>query len=610
MNIARKKATGIALMIASAMMGAFGFTLVGTAQAASEYDPGFLIADGNMYTAPKMSADEIQQFLNDKGRYCQNGGGAICLKDFKMKTASYPADNYCPNGYVSEGVETAAQIIYKAAKACNIAPEVILVTLQKEQSLITNPGSSWAYKATMGFNCPDDSPCATADFGFQHQVYRGARQFQVYRLAPGYFNYRGQGTFWVGYHPNTSCGGANIYMKTQATASLYNYTPYQPNGTVLENGYVASNMCGTYGNYNFVNYYRKWFGDPKVVRSATQPTPKPAPAKPVKDPKANETGTKDNLDKEKTGPTKPVAPVSKPTATAVPTIESAVVANTKIAAESTILPNTVISFELVNLKPNQKPFVTLNGRTVENPGVANAEGELTVKVNTGTGPDLTFAIQDNGKEVGLFKAKVVAEVNESKDSPKGAEGETEVKSVGSKDSPKGVEGETDVKLKPMVEAITVSGQAVAKNQQLRAGDEIALRITGVSQDDLKNEATELYFHSPEKVLITKHGKWENNAYVISLRVPEKLSNGKHGIFISINGKETKLYDFTVNNPIPNKAVPVNIGNFGKTAVGSNQTLAQTGAEAGVVFMIALMLLVGGVYLVIGAQQNKPIRVNC
>lgn len=576
MNITRKKASGIALLVASVMTGAFGFSLISPAQAATDYDAGFLLADANMYTAPKMSAEEIQKFLNDKGSNCRTGGGRTCLKDFKMKTMNYAADNYCPNGYVSNGVETAAQIIYKAAKACNIAPEVILVTLQKEQSLVTSPGGSWAYKATMGFNCPDNSPCANADFGFQHQIYRGARQFQVYRLNPGYFNFRGGKTSWVGYNPSASCGGTNVYMQTQATASLYNYTPYQPNEIVRKHGYVASNKCGTYGNYNFVNYYRQWFGDPKVVRAAANPVP----AKPVENPKAKETGTEVNLEKQKTGPVKTVEPVSKPVAKSVVTIASVVVANTKIASGSAVVPNVGISVELVNLKPNEKPTLTLNGKVVENPGVANADGKLTVKLNTGTGPELVIAVQDNGKTVSEFKAKVVTEI-------------------------KPTEAKPTEKSAPRVGAVTIEGKSATQNQQLRAGDEITLRIEGVAKSDFEKSTTELYFHSPEKVLISKNGKWENNAYVLNIPVPSQLSNGNHGIFISVSGKATKLFDFQVNNP------PTHTQPAAKTAqANSQQPLADSGAEAGVVFVVALMMMVGGLYLVIGAQQNRPIRVNC
>lgn len=620
MNIARKKASGIALMIASAMMGSFGFSLMATAQAATEYDPGFLLADGNMYTAPKMSVAEIQQFLNDKGRNCRSGNGRTCLKDFKMKAMNYSADKYCPNGYVSSGVETAAQIIYKAAKACNIAPEVILVTLQKEQSLITNAGGSWAYRATMGFNCPDSSPCAHADFGFQHQVYRGARQFQVYRLAPGYFNHRVKQTSWVGFNPSSHCGGSNVYMQTQATAALYNYTPYQPNSIVLKRGYVSSNGCGTYGNYNFVNYYRQWFGDPKVVRGTSKPAPKPTPAKPVTNSKANNTGTSDNLSKEKTGPVKAVNPVSKPVAKAVPTIESAVIANGRVAAGSSVLPNATISFELVNLKPNQKPALKLNSKVVQNPGIANAEGKLVVKVNTGTAPNLVFAIQDNGTDVSVFKANVVTEIkpNSSGKKVENSKEKTTEKSVNQKpatDSKKPVDNKkaaTDSKkpiekYAPRIGAVIVGGKSPSKNQQLRTGDEITVRIQGVSKDDIDNSATELYFHSSEKVMISKNGKWDNGAYILNIEVPAKLSNGSHGIFIKVKGKEVKLYDFVVNNPVSlvGKTSPVN-----NIQSGSHAVLAETGAEAGVVFVIALLMLVGGVYLVIGAQQNRPIRVNC
>ena len=34
------------------------------------------------------------------------------------------------------------------------------------------------------------------------------------------------------YHPETSCGSAKFTIRNQATANLYNYTPYAPNAAV------------------------------------------------------------------------------------------------------------------------------------------------------------------------------------------------------------------------------------------------------------------------------------------------------------------------------------------------------------------------------------------
>ena len=36
-------------------------------------------------------------------------------------------------------------------------------------------------------------------------------------------------TNYIQYNPDAACGGSWVYIENQATASLYNYTPYQPN---------------------------------------------------------------------------------------------------------------------------------------------------------------------------------------------------------------------------------------------------------------------------------------------------------------------------------------------------------------------------------------------
>ena len=55
-------------------------------------------------------------------------------------------------------------------------------------------------------------------------------------------------------------------IKNQATANLYNYTPYQPNRQTLAQPSGPGGDCSTYGNLNFSRIYDRWFGDPHAVR--------------------------------------------------------------------------------------------------------------------------------------------------------------------------------------------------------------------------------------------------------------------------------------------------------------------------------------------------------
>src|SRR5690606_34173942 len=149
--------------------------------------------------------------------------------------------------------QSSAQIINYVAQACNISQKALLVTLQKEQSLITDDWP-WPvqYEKAMGFYCPDDPTrpgwCHPDYAGFFNQVYNAARQFQRYRQFPNSYNHALNRTSYVSFQANApSCGGTNLTMQTAGTAGLYNYTPYQPNAAALNNLYGTGDGCSAYG---------------------------------------------------------------------------------------------------------------------------------------------------------------------------------------------------------------------------------------------------------------------------------------------------------------------------------------------------------------------------
>ena len=49
-------------------------------------------------------------------------------------------------------------------------------------------------------------------------------------------------------------------IQNTATASLYNYTPYQPNAAALAAYPGTGDACSAYGNRNFFYLFRKYFG--------------------------------------------------------------------------------------------------------------------------------------------------------------------------------------------------------------------------------------------------------------------------------------------------------------------------------------------------------------
>lgn len=231
-------------------------------QAAPGFRPGMIISDAVFYNASAMSAPEIQSFLNAKGASCVVGStGTPCLKDFRQSTWTRPADSRCTQTYSGAPNESAATIIAKVAVACRINPQVLLVLLQKEQSLVTASGSyltSRRYEAATGYGCPDTAPCDAEYRGFYNQVYKAAWQFRGYALNPYNFAHVPHRTSQtVRLHPNATCGSVGVYIENQATASLYNYTPYTANRALLAGG---SDACSSYGNYNFHTFFTEWFG--------------------------------------------------------------------------------------------------------------------------------------------------------------------------------------------------------------------------------------------------------------------------------------------------------------------------------------------------------------
>lgn len=233
-------------------------TLIVPAADLRQFNPGNIMSDEVFFNPATMSEGDIDYFLRGKVSSCVSG--YVCLKDFRQNTANKSADAYC-NGYAGAGNESAARIIAKVAVSCGINPQVLLVTLQKEQSLVTNVWPSpFRYTAAMGHNCPDTAACDPRFAGFQNQVYGAARQFKIY--AEGrYFTYYAPGKTWnILYNPTAACGSSPVYIANRATAGLYYYTPYQPNAAAIAAGYGKGDGCSAYGNRNFYQYFVDWFG--------------------------------------------------------------------------------------------------------------------------------------------------------------------------------------------------------------------------------------------------------------------------------------------------------------------------------------------------------------
>ena len=233
---------------------------------ASGFQAGYLISDDNFFNSTSLSASDVQSFLNSRVSNCQPVYGMPCLRDYvAQSTPALPADAYC-NAFPG-GSMTAAQLIAAVSQACGISPKVILVMLQKEQSLITDPSpDARQYSAALGQGCPDGAACDPDYAGFFYQLYGAARQLQIYVKNPDWFGYQlGWNNILYQANPpdrNGACGTKRVYIQNDATRALYVYTPYTPNQAALDNLYGTGDFCSSYGNRNFWRLYTDWFGDP------------------------------------------------------------------------------------------------------------------------------------------------------------------------------------------------------------------------------------------------------------------------------------------------------------------------------------------------------------
>ncbi len=237
----------------------------------SAFDPGLIISDSVFFDFGSMTVEQIQQFLESRVADCRAEDPAIdCLKNVKIDIPETPAtgpDDVGPCAAIpAKSQASAAEVIHAIANACGINPRVLIVTLQKEQGLVTSTKpTSYMYRAAMGFGCPDSDPaiCGKVFVGLFNQVYRAARQFRWYGNPAGSFTYWKPGrVISMRYNPKSSCGSKSFELKNQATANLYYYTPYTPNDAALNNLYGTGDSCSAYGNRNFWRFYHDWFGSP------------------------------------------------------------------------------------------------------------------------------------------------------------------------------------------------------------------------------------------------------------------------------------------------------------------------------------------------------------
>lgn len=279
MNRQRSFAIVAVVTLVASLLSVFVITTppaqAATSADARMFDPGNIISDALFFDGGAMTSAQVQAFLNAKVSSCRSG--YVCLKDYKQTTTNRSADAGNCTAYAGRANESAADIITRVGNACGISQKALLVLLQKETSLVTD---TWPtdveYRKATGYGCPDTANCDAAYYGYFNQVYMAAIQFKWYAANPQRFGHKPGYVNNVRFHPNAGCGTSPVFIKNQATAGLYNYTPYQPNAAALNNLEGTGDNCSSYGNRNFWRLYTDWFGSPtgasSLARTDSNPT--------------------------------------------------------------------------------------------------------------------------------------------------------------------------------------------------------------------------------------------------------------------------------------------------------------------------------------------------
>jgi len=267
-TVSNKRIVPMALIFALmvSLMGAFGVINADRASAytGADFDPGSIISDSEFYNGSAMTEAQIQSFLNTKTGILKSLRQSVTTRPKEVSTTT---GNLICNQIAGGSNLLASTMIYRAQVACGISAKVILVTLQKEQGLVTKQYPSyWNVNYALGYGCPDSTGCDSDYEGFGYQVYEGTRQLKTYKAA-NFGNFK-PGIYKILYHPYNACGTKTVDIKNYATAALYNYTPYVPNAAALANLGGLGDSCSSYGNRNFWDYYYSWFGNPNNIKPA------------------------------------------------------------------------------------------------------------------------------------------------------------------------------------------------------------------------------------------------------------------------------------------------------------------------------------------------------
>lgn len=276
-----------------------------SAYAAADYN--HLIDDSVFDNTGKMSASSINSWLN-------SNFPNSCISTNHGFSAPDPT-GYSPSaGFTYGGPVSAGQVIYDAAAAYGLNPQVLLATLQKEESLVDGGAgcSALRFSASVGYGCPDggttynyshlnpamyyingspvnsiNGTCvkSAADVGFAQQLIHASwlLKFGEQRSEgnTGWDvqndNFPESGDHWDNSDDPQACYGGPMtqgYRKrcSSDSSAVYfdGYTTIDGSSVHMDTGATAALYWYTphqHGNQVFFDTFSGWFGNPTIDHS-------------------------------------------------------------------------------------------------------------------------------------------------------------------------------------------------------------------------------------------------------------------------------------------------------------------------------------------------------
>lgn len=215
---------------------------VAMAATAPPFDPTLVISDDAFRASYSMGAADIQSFLDRQT-------GVL--------------DTTLVLSHSTNTTEPVSTVLWEVSQEFSINPKVLLVTLQKEQGLLTKTAPTqtqldWA----LGFGCYDGSTPETRDpkyKGLGNQIWYAARALDSYAQTTWYPGL--ERTICVNCVTQPYTPNYHFVAKNLATYKLYVYTPHSHGPT--------PDIYG--GNYLFWVLYWRYFDEGPLANPAIRP---------------------------------------------------------------------------------------------------------------------------------------------------------------------------------------------------------------------------------------------------------------------------------------------------------------------------------------------------